>query len=407
MLGPGGMQVFTFDGFNSSGSVLTLVSGQALFDPAVPAQLFTYLINWGDGVVQTVNLSLKAPSVPLAGNGLTTVFFSQRVSGDEEILTQGSFVVQHRYLGPPDPANAAADIPITVTVMDDNNDSVSDTILVSNPGIQTNDVPITPVAAPPRLAVLPAAQTQVFIDQQTSTSIGLQTTETRVPRNELLITTDLYLELEVVGPDGEVIEVHRIEDEVLFDLRAFFRTLPDGHYRIFLVREENRSRRLIIDVYVRLGRVIEPGDDTEGTRDRPPTSEETLESTAQPPDDNAGGQMAPDGAPDGAPNQPAEDAGNPQAKDIQPGDQPAAVTDNADWFRFAFAGSDPPASRPQAPAPSATALRWMAPLAGLALAAARSRGNWSSQVDEAFQQAGNSDWQRLRRAGRLSRLMES
>ncbi|HEY3392612.1 MAG TPA: PKD domain-containing protein [Lacipirellulaceae bacterium] len=405
-LGPSGMETFTIGGFNSSGSVLTLVSGQALFDPAVPAQLFTYLINWGDGVEQTVNLSLKAPGVPLAGNGLTTVAFSQRTSGDADILTQGSFVVQHRYLGPPNPANATADIPITVTVMDDNNDSVSDTILVSNPGIQTNDVPVTPVADPPRLAVLPAAQTQVFIDQQASTSIGLQTTETRVPRNELLITTDLYLELEVVGPDGEVISVHRIEDEVLFDLRAFFRTLPDGHYRIFLVREENRSRRLIIDVYVRLGRVIEPGDDTEGTRDRPPTSEETLESTAQPPEDNAGGQVAPEGAPGGAPIQPAEDAGNPQTEDNRPGDQPAAVADNADLFRFAFAGSQSAAPGPQASAPSATALRWMAPLAGMALAAGCRPGNWSNDVDRALEQAGEREWQRLHRAGRLGRLIK-
>jgi PKD repeat protein len=406
-LGPGGMETFTIEGFNSSGSVLTLVSGQALFDPAVPAQLFTYLINWGDGVEQTVHLTLKAPGVPLAGNGLTTVVFSQRTSGHADILTQGSFVVQHRYLGPPNPANATADIPITVTVMDDNNDNVSDTILVSNPGIQTNDVPITPVAAPPRLAVLPAAQTQVFIDQQASTSIGLQTTETRVPRNELLITTDLYLELEVVGPDGEVISVHRIEDEALFDLRAFFRTLPDGHYRIFLVREENRSRRLIIDVYVRLGRVIEPGDDTEGTRDRPPTSEETLESTAQPPENNADQQTAPDGAPGGAPNQPAEDAGDPQAKDNRPGDRPAEVADNADLLRFAFTGSEPAAPSPEAPAPSATALRWMAPLAGMALAAARRPGNWSNDVDQALAQAGEHEWQRLRRAGRLGRLMKA
>ena len=31
--------------------------------------------------------------------------------------------------------------------------------------------------------------------------------------------------------------------------------------------------RLVIEVYVRAGKLIDPGDDTEGTRDRPPTDE--------------------------------------------------------------------------------------------------------------------------------------
>jgi hypothetical protein len=56
---------------------------------------------------------------------------------------------------------------------------------------------------------------------------------------------------------------------------------------------------------------------------------------------------------------------------------------------------------PQPPASSPTGLRWMTALAGLALAATRSRGNWASQVDEALQQGGEREWQRLRRAGRL------
>jgi hypothetical protein len=394
------MQTFTFDGFNSSSSVLTLVSGQTLFDPAVPAQLFTYLINWGDGVVQEVNLMLKAPGVPLAGNGLTTIVFSERTSGDAETLTQGSFVVQHQYLAAPNPADVTADIPITVTVIDDNNGSVSDTIFVEIPVLEPPDTPITPISALPRLTVLPAAQTQIFIEQPTPTTIGLQTIQTRLPRSELLITTDLYLELEVVGPDGKVIETHRIEDEVLFDLRAFFRTLPDGRYRIYLVREENRTRRLIIDVYVRRGRVVEPGDVTEGTRDRPPTSDENVGAAAQPPEDNADGQTAPEGAPGGAQDQPAEDGGNPQAESNQPGGGPVATNDVAELFPSAFPTTQPPA-------PSATALRWMMPLAGLALAAARSRGSWSNQVDEALQQGGDRDWQRLRRAGRLGRFLTS
>jgi PKD repeat protein len=389
VLGPGGMETFTFDGFDSSLSpVLTLVSGQAINDPAVPTQPYTYLINWGDGAVQTVALMLKAPGEPLAGNGLTTVVSTQRTPGDETTLTDGSFIVQHRYLGPPDPEHPVDDIQITVTVMDDNNGSVSDFILVSNPGIQTPDVPIAPVPSLPSIQVLAPPQTQVFIDQQTSTAIGLQTTETRLPSSELPITTDLYLELEVVGPDGLPVSTHRIRDEELFDLRAFFRRLPDGHYRIYLVRTETRSRRLIIEVFVRRGRVIDPADDTEGTRDRPPTSE-AVET-----------QEAPQAVPNETENAPAENAAGPQAHEIiPPGNQPFATGTEIGPIDLDLAS-------PQPPAPSPTALRWMTPLAGLALAATRNRRDWASQVDEALEQGGEREWQRLRRAGRLRCLVK-
>jgi hypothetical protein len=193
----------------------------------------------------------------------------------------------------------------------------------------------------------------------------------------------LYLELEVVGPDGEVLSTHPIRDEELFDLRAFFRRLPDGHYRIFLVRTETRSRRLIIEVFVRRGRVIDPADDSEGTRDRPPTSE-----AVEP-------QESPQAAPNQTENAPADNAAGPQPQAIiPPGNEPVATGSEIEPIEFDLASRQPPA-------PSPTALRWMAPLSGLALAATRSRGNWASQVDEALQQGGEREWQRLRRAGRL------
>jgi hypothetical protein len=158
---------------------------------------------------------------------------------------------------------------------------------------------------------------------------------------------------------------------------------------------------------VRRGRVVEPGDDTEGTRDRPPTSEERIEAAAQPPEANADEQTAPEGAPDGAPNQPVDEASNPQAEKNPPGDQPAAANNDAALLTFALPSSEPQDPSPEPLALSATALRWMAPMAGLALAAMRNRGNWSNQVDEALEQAGDREWQRLRRAGRLGRLGKS
>ena len=104
--------------------------------------------------------------------------------------------------------------------------------------------------------------------------------------SDVLIGSERYLELEVVAPDGTVISTHRIRDEALNDLRAFFASLPDNHYRIFLVRTDNNTRRLIMDVYVRRGRVIDPSDDSEGTRDRPPTSETPVQGPIPPLDEN-------------------------------------------------------------------------------------------------------------------------
>jgi hypothetical protein len=149
------------------------------------------------------------------------------------------------------------------------------------------------------------------------------------------------------------------------------------------VRTENNSRRLIIEVFVRRGRVIDPADDSEGTRDRPPTSEavDTQESPQAVPNENE--------------NAPANNASGPQAQEnTLPGDQPVAAGAEIELVELDSDSLQPPA-------PSSTALRWMTPLAGLALVATRSRGNWVDQVDEAFQQGGDREWQRLRRAGRL------
>ena len=64
-------------------------------------------------------------------------------------------------------------------------------------------------------------------------------------------------------------------------MRGLFATLPDNRYKIFLVRTDNNSRRLVMDVFVRRGRVIDPSDESEGTRDRPPTAEGTQQKNAQ------------------------------------------------------------------------------------------------------------------------------
>jgi hypothetical protein len=317
-------------------------------------------------------------------NGLTTVLASQRTSGGETVLTTGSFEIQHRYLGPPNPANPTADIRIDVAVVDDNNGSVADFITVPNPGIRTINVAIDTTPDVPRLELAPPPVVQPFIDPATSFTQGLQQTTVRVARSELSATTDRYLELQVIAPDGTVVSRHRIPDEVLNDLRAFFATLPDNHYRIYLVRTENNSRRLIMDVYVRNGRVIDRSDDSEGTRDRPPTSEEPIPAVTP--------EREGDPFLDQAPAEPEDDPNTPATQNVsRPQAQVSGVECQVSEDRLADA------RRPAQLALFGSS-RWDAALIGLGLATRRS---WSQEVHAALEHAEQRDWQRLRRAGRI------
>jgi PKD repeat protein len=365
--------------------VLTLVGSQAsLNDPGVLAQPFQYTINWGDDpagnndTIQTVTLMLKNPvGTPFVGTQ-TTVLQSIRTPGNEGILTTGSFLIQHQYAGPPNPLNPTADIPISVTVVDDNMGSDSASIAIGNPGIQVINIRIDTTPDVPRLEYVRPQGTQVFLDRTTTTPQTLQQINVRIARGELSATTDSYLELQVISPDGIVVESYRLRDEVLTDLRGFISRLPDGHYKIVLVRAE--SRRLVLDVYVRGGHVVDPSDDSEGTRDKPPTEDaKKHEAPAQkdPFLDEAGQN------PPGAMNVPVVPVDQASLEN----EQPATLE---------------PMPAIAAEAPSASRLRWAAPLAGLGLVAAR--GSWSREVDAAFDRADERKWQRLRRAARTGLL---
>jgi PKD repeat protein len=381
--GPDGVQTFSFPGFDSSlQPVLTLVSSQAINDPMAVSQAFTFVVDWGDGNVQTIQLMLKQPGVPLFNNGLTTVLTSTRTSGGESVLTTGSFDVQHRYLGPPDPANASADIRIDVTIVDDNNGTVTDFILVENPGIDTVNVAIDTTPDIPRLEVfLPEAE-EVFLGDQSSFAASLQQGSGRVVTSDVLIGSERYLELHVIAPDGTIISRHRIRDEALDDLRAFFASLPDNHYRIYLVRTDNNTYRLIMDVYVRRGRVIDPSDDSEGTRDRPPTSEEIQQVPPPPLEENPNLEPVPDTT-DNTPNAGVDDL------------VPDELVENE-----SASDIDELSLTPEPLIPLRGSHRWVVPLAGFALGAIH--GGWSQRVNQALENADERDWERLRRAGRLA-----
>ena len=197
---------------------------------------------------------------------------------------------------------------------------------------------------------------------------------------EFTLTSDRYFELVVISPEGKELMRYRLKDEALSDLRGLIATLPDNHYKIYLVSTENNSHRLVLDVYVRQGRVVDPSDDSEGTRDRPPT-EAGEQNQAVPLENNPLLEQAPEQVPAEA----TSDAAMPADPNLEPGESSVVVGEVADE---AANGT-----------PSTSRLRWAVPLAGLGLVA--QRGSWSRKIDAAFNGADDRAWRRLRQAGRL------
>jgi hypothetical protein len=206
---------------------------------------------------------------------------------------------------------------------------------------------------------------------------------------EVAANSERYLVLRVVYPDGSESENFRIEDEAIFDLREFFSTLPDGKYRIYLVRTENNSDRLVIEVDVRQGRVIDVSDDSEGTRDRPPTEEDA--SKAVPLEENPLLKR-----------ESAEEAAATNATDA------SAMLDLNGARILAIRQAELDGQVPNEKAKSedeADDRVSFSPVLGvsLSLAALAAAEPWSRRVDTALAEADENAWQRLRQAGRRAR----
>jgi hypothetical protein len=213
----------------------------------------------------------------------------------------------------------------------------------------------------------------------------------------LTATSDRFLELVVIAPDGTETERYKLSDEALVDLRGLFATLPDSRYKVFLKRTDTGSSRLVMDVFVRRGRIVDPSDDSEGTRDRPPSAEETHQNKGQQNNAQQDGQQL--GVP---PKQVVPLKNNPLLKPV-----PTENTGARNESSLPAAGPESalqPSEKELSDAQSSrfrSSMRWALPLAGLGLVA--SRQSWSERLGAALETADEQAWQRLRRAGRLGR----
>ena len=140
---------------------------------------------------------------------------------------------------------------------------------------------------------------------------------------------------------------------------------------IYLIRQETNSERLVIEIYLRNGRIIDPSDDTEGLRNRPPTEEDLNLDDSE------------TGLPDQGVSTPLEKVREALEAELASGDQVEVV----------------PVDREASHRRDSAMLTTTA--AGLV--ATRSFGTWARKVDRALAQADKKKWRELRRRSRDKR----
>ena len=299
--------------------------------------------------------------------------------------TPESFVIGHTYMEQPNPANPAADLILRVQILDDDNGSaiiVADgasnieIVAITNPGIGASPVAIDTTPQVPRLTFERTSEAVMVFEVSTTSETSTTAGDTRAASSDTKATTELVLELRVIDPYGVESEGIRLKAEVLNNLPKLFSKLPDNHYAIYLVRQETNSERLVIEVYLRNGRIIDPGDDTEGLRNRPPTEENstnTIENDAKPPlaPLDPGVSILLEGLPESL------------QEELAPGEE----------IRIEQASHD---------AALESERSQMLPMA-VGLVATRSFGTWARKVDRALAEANKQKWRQLRRRSRDKR----
>jgi hypothetical protein len=233
-------------------------------------------------------LSVSATQINIQGQTTLTLTFSDVGSKDAHVvevdwgdgqppelipLAAGttSMTQVHQYFEPPDPANPANDIPINVTLRDDDSLSATQLTFADVPGrnvfggaalplptAQPLEFPVVQnsIATPPRIPP-PLSNVRPFFDART--------------RAEIIVGSDRRILLRTVSIDGvESSTDFVLPESTLDDLRKLFARLPDGRYRIYL--RQDKIDRLILDVFIRQGKPVDAAEVNDGMLDRPPTS---------------------------------------------------------------------------------------------------------------------------------------
>jgi hypothetical protein len=188
---------------------------------------FTVFVDWGDGTVDRF-----------------------------DNVSAGAFTYDYVYMnGNPNLADPAAPIPVTVTVVDDDGGTAS---FSTQADVLGTGISVQRIDTTPRVPRLQLPTTTIIVD----TSARIPTTYTRMGIEEGKLVGDsktveeVEVSLRVVTPTGEEQEVVKLHLDVLDDLRSFFASLPDGHYRVYITQEG--FERLVLDVHLRRGKVVVP-----------------------------------------------------------------------------------------------------------------------------------------------------
>ncbi|MCL4855377.1 MAG: hypothetical protein KJZ78_28780, partial [Bryobacteraceae bacterium] len=210
---------------------------------------FVVAIDWGDGQPPEL-ISLPAGTTSLA-----------RV---------------HKYYAPPDPENPANDIPIHVTVRDDDSLSAAELTFADVPGrsVFAGAVLLLPTAQPLEFPVVqPAANAPPSVPPPLGSSRPLLEAGSRA---EVIVGSDRKILLRTVSPVGiESAQDFVLPESTLDDLHGLFGRLPDGRYRIYL--RQDKIDRLVFDVMIRQGRPVDAAEMDNGIQERPPTAVDSPE----------------------------------------------------------------------------------------------------------------------------------
>src|SRR5262249_32947871 len=140
-------------------------------------------------------------------NGQTIVVALERDSGSIGVNTTAAAELQHTYLGPPDALHPTADVPIRLTVVDDDggldggaNDPAA-TILVGNPGINDQLIPLDTSLRVARLSFPVRPENNAAMSSNAVALIADNEEEAGGAGGESKATGERYPELRVVYDD--------------------------------------------------------------------------------------------------------------------------------------------------------------------------------------------------------------